>query len=445
MRVMLTIKNPFKSKNTKGEKMKRILSVFIFSSMSLFLIADDTTIEKKPDLNKDIAKTSSVKLKEGDIVALCGDSITSNGAYPQFIEIYQLVCASSPQVTLKNFGRWGETAAAFPPIMDKDVIPSKPTVATICYGMNNCRSSKVMSEEQAKAWGAGEILTVVKKFKDAGVRQIFLGSPGCVDSEHFTLSQSAPPNPKAIEATNKNLSMLRDSAEKIAKENNIIFVDVHKPMIEVMAKAKEKYGKAYAFAGGGGDGVHPGQAGHLVMAWAFLKAFGYSGEIGTITIDFAKDTATATEGHSIAGCKGRIINIESTRYPFCFSGDPAKPGSNSTRSVAELFSFNNDLNKYMLTVKDAPEKTKITWGSKSKEFDSSTLAKGINLAAEFMDNPFSSSFAKIFTALNERNQCRGWLRNEFKNDPGMQKRLDAAIAATVPVPVKHEIKIEAIK
>lgn len=414
--------------------MKIVFGIVSFLLLSLFCSADDKVASKK----------DSLKLKEGDIVALCGDSITSNGYYPQFIEIYQLVCSPAPKVTLLNFGRWGETAAQFPPTMDSSVAPSKPTVATICYGMNNCRSSKVMSDEQAKNWGNVEILSVVKKFKEMGVKLIVLASPGVVDSEYFTLSQSAPPVPAAIEATNKNLSLLRDSAEKLAKQEGLVFADMHKPMIDVMAKAKEKYGKSYAFAGGGGDGVHPGQAGHLVMAWVYLKALGYSGDIGNITVDFAKDTAKATEGHTVGSCKSGTVNLESTRYPFCFSGDPAKPSAGDTRSVSDLFSFNDDLNRFVLIVTGAPAKSKITWGGKSKEFDAATLAKGINLAAEFTDNPFCQQFARILTAIQERNNCRAWLRGEFKNDPGMQKRLDTAIAATIPLAVKHEIKIEAV-
>lgn len=413
--------------------MKLFISVFLLLLAFLTISADEPN--KKVDPN--------IKLKEGDIVALCGDSITSNGEYPYFIEIYQLLCSPSPKVTLKNFGRWGETARQFPPHMDSSVLPAKPTVATICYGMNNSRSSKVMSAEQAKSWGTGEILAVIKKFKEAGVRLIVLGSPGVVDSNFFTLSQSAPSDPVAVEATNKNLSLLGESAEMIAKQEGLIFADVHKPMMEVMAKAKEKHGKDFAFAGGKGDGVHPGQAGHIVMAWAFIKALGYSGDIGTITVDYAKDSADATEGQKILSCKGGAVSLESTRYPFCFLGDASK--SNSTRSVADLFSFNKDLNRYMLVIKGAPAKTKITWGKSFKEYDSAALEKGINLAEEFMDNPFCPSFAKIFEAIHERNRCINWLAKEYKGDAGMQKRFEKALEAATPVPVKHDIIIEPVK
>jgi len=415
--------------------MKLIFAYFILFCTSIICLGDE----------EQTVKNSNIKLKDGDIVVLCGDSITSNGHYPQFMEIYQLVCCPVPKVTNKNYGRWGETAAAFPKTMDTGVLLAKPNVALICYGMNNSRSAKIMSEEQAKNWGNGEILSVVKKFKESGVRLIVLASPGVVDSQHFTLSQSAPPVAQAIEATNTNLRMLRDSAEKIAKEHELIFADMHNPMIDVMAKAKEKYGNDFAFAGGKGDGVHPGRAGHLVMAWVYLKALGYTGEIGNITVDFTNGTSSTTDGHTILSYANGKISIESIKYPFCFSGDPSKPSANDTASVASLFSFNEDLNRFNLIVKNAPAKTKITWGGISKEFEAAVLDKGINLATEFIDNPFRKPFETILFNIEERNRCRNWLAKEYKDDPAMQKRYDTAVAKTIPQPIKHEIQMEEAK
>jgi lysophospholipase L1-like esterase len=392
-----------------------------------------------------------MKLKDGDVVALCGDSITSSGAYPGYLELYQLMCAPSPKVTLMNFGRWGETAAQFPPVMDKDVLPAKPTVALICYGMNNCRSARTMTEAAAKGWGDGEIMKVVAKFKEAGVRVIVLASPGCVDSTHFTLSQSAPPDPKAIEATQKNLWLLGESAKRVAAAQGLVFADMHNPMVEVMAKAKEKHGKDFPFAGGGGDGVHPSAAGHLVMAWVYLKALGYDGEIGTITVELDKDQAAATDGQKILACKGGAVEVESTRYPFCFLADPHKPGdfksANSTRSAVELFPFNRDLNRYRLVVRGAKTpKLKVTWGKDSRQFEAAALEQGVNLAAEFLDNPFCAQFARIAAALGERNACRGWLRDpHYKDDASIPKRLEKALENMKVLPVKHTLKIEEVK
>jgi phospholipase/lecithinase/hemolysin len=48
-------------------------------------------------------------------------------------------------------------------------------------------------------------------------------------------------------------------------------------------QALQRYGTNYTLAGK--DSVHPGWAGHLVMAYAFLKALDVPGDIGTFTVN----------------------------------------------------------------------------------------------------------------------------------------------------------------
>jgi len=379
-------------------------------------------------------------LQDGDIVAVCGDSITSSGRYPIFMEAYHRMCAPRLKVEYKNFGRWGWRARGFEPTIEKSVLPSNPTIVTFCYGMNSSRRTKVFSTSYAeKGWG-GVIRRTIDIFRKAGVRHFVLGSPGCVDSKFF--------NQKNVEATNKNLSLLRDAARKIAKEEKVIFVDVHTPMIEVMAKAKKKYGENFAFAGGGGDGIHPHEAGHLVMAWCFLKGLGYDGNIGTFNVDLGTKKAEATTGHKVLAFDGKTLSIESTRYPFCFyRGRKGALDSYSTRSVAELFPFNEDLNRLMLVVKGSKSKSiKITWGKNSKTFTSEELSKGVNLAAIFIDtNPFHRSFSKIYHCIRERTRLKGFLRQDgYKNNEGFKARIQKeADGAKNVLPVKHTILIEA--
>ena len=74
---------------------------------------------------------------------------------------------------------------------------------------------------------------------------------------------------------------------KSPQEEGVVFANVLDPMIDVMTKAKAKYGHDYHLAGG--DGVHPDRNGHLVMAYAFLKALGCDGNIGSITVDLTAE------------------------------------------------------------------------------------------------------------------------------------------------------------
>ncbi len=102
--------------------------------------------------------------------------------------------------------------------------------------------------------------------------------------------------------------------------------------------------------------------------------------------------AEATDGHKVLASSKDFVEVESSRYPFCFSGDPSKPDSNL--GMTEFIPFNNDLNRFKLVLRNLSGKgVKIIWGKNSKTFSAEEAAKGINLAAEFPENPFSQPFA----------------------------------------------------
>ena len=262
---------------------------------------------------------------------------------------------------------------------------------------------------------------------------------------------------------NETLAAMRDIAREVAQQQGVVFANVLDPMIDVMTKAKAKYGREYHLAGG--DGVHPDHNGHLVMAYAFLKALGCDGNIGAINVDLSQGKATASAGHQVLSCEGGTVTLESTRYPFCFFGDPAK--TNSTRGVIEFLPFNEQLNRLTLAVTGGKSaRYKVTWGDAAKEFTADQLAAGINLAAEFLDNPFSEPFRQVESKIAQQQGLEvHWVKNLLHDIPAYKqiapqegdslervamaivaadKKARDASAATL-VPVKHTIKIEPVQ
>ena len=118
----------------------------------------------------------------------------------------------------------------------------------------------------------------VRKFKSAGVR-VVVASPGCVDTHYFDKRYT----PGHHVVYNKTLATLRDIAREIAAAEQCPFADVYSVMLDVQAKAKARYGAEYPLAGP--DGFHPVANGHLVIAYALLKALGCDGDLGTISVD----------------------------------------------------------------------------------------------------------------------------------------------------------------
>jgi len=163
-----------------------------------------------------------------------------------------------------------------------------------------------------------------------------------------------------------------------------------------MTKSKAAHGEGYLIAP---DGVHPSPNGHLAMAYAFLKALGVSGDIGTLTIDYTGNRAIGTAGHKVTGYKAGILDVESTRYPFCFSG---KIDGTDTLAMSAFLPFNEELNRFRLVVQRAPARSLVTWGATTKEFTAAQLAAGINLAAEFPENPFVEPFNAATAKMKEQ-------------------------------------------
>lgn len=390
------------------------------------------------------AYAESKGLQEGDRIAIIGDSITEQKLYSAFIEDYLLMCKPELKLQTMQFGWGGETAGGFASRLANDMVPYKPTVATTCYGMND-GGYVALTPETLKNY-TDSMDRIVTEMKKAGVRFIVVGSPGAVDTTTFNILKTKP------EVYNKTLAELSKAAHDVAKKHGAVFADVYTPMMDVMAKAKAKFGNDYPIAK---DGVHPGPNGHLIMAYAFLKALGCDGNIGEFTVNLKDGHATASDGHKILSAAKGTIEVESRRYPFCFL-------SEDLIKITEFFPFNKDLNRLTLKVTGAAgDKLKVTWGGESKVFTAKDLKAGINLAAEFTRNPFVENFKKTEEAiLAQQNFETPMIKSlyhkkvaEGEADKAEKERAEArtkqqelaAAAAKTVVPVKHTIQIEPVK
>jgi lysophospholipase L1-like esterase len=353
-------------------------------------------------------------LKSGDRVAIVGDSITEQKLYSKYVEAYLLACSGVPDLKVLQYGWSGERAGGFADRLENDCAGFRPTVVTLCYGMND--GSYQPYNDQIGSTYESNMRRVLAGLEKLGARAIVVGSPGAVDQHFFRPGQMMGERAAHV-AYNDNLAHLRDISKKLAAENKQSFANVHDAMFESMKKAQEALGSKYPVCGS--DGFHPGPNGQLIMAYAFLKGLGLDGNIGEITVDM-KDKGSATAGHNVAEAKPGSITLESTRWPFCFDGDGKS--ANSTRSITPFLPFNQDLNRLTLKVTnlDTP-KGVVTWGSQTKEFTKEQLAAGINLAAEFDATPFDEPFAALVDAIGKKQNFETYMIKQiitqFRNYP----------------------------
>jgi lysophospholipase L1-like esterase len=400
-------------------------------------------------------------LRQGDRLAICGDSITEQKMYSRLMEDYLTMCVPELNITVRQFGWGGETAPGFLARMTNDCLRFAPTVATTCYGMNDHQYRPYEESIGQKYRLTSEAID--EAFKAHGVR-VIEGSAGCVGKVPSWGNRTN----YTITDLNLNLCRLRNIGIEVAREEGVGFADVFWPMITTGVAAQNKYGTNYAIAGR--DGVHPGWAGHTVMAYAFLKALGLTGDIGTFVVDLKKNTMMASKGHEVLSAKKGVFEIRSSRYPFCCcvpdeqakasyptcgKDDPEK--DSSIRSAMTLIPFNAELNRLTLVAKNLKRKNyKVAWGNESRTYASDQLARGVNLAEDFPENPFSAAFARVDAAVAakeayETHQIKQAFRSQqaktdmeavaMATEKERQPLADAIKAAFVPV--THTIKIEA--
>jgi len=385
------------------------------------------------------------QLKSGDTITMCGDSITESKLYTLYLAEYFLMCQPAADLKPMQFGWGGETAHQFLTRIDK-ILSFNPTVATTFYGMND--GKYIPSDPQIIAKYRDSTTDIVRRLKKGGVRTIVVGSPGVVDTATFRRI-----DPLVYNQTLRDLSA---AANEVADKEGVIFADVNAVMMEAMIKAKTKFGKDFVFAGT--DGVHPGGVGHIVIAYAFLKALGCKGDIASIELDWSTQKAAASDGHNVLSSQAGTLQMESTKYPFCATDPTSRVG------MYELVSFNKELNRFMLTVTNLPKnRATIFWGDHSAEVSKEELEAGVNLTEKISENPFRAQFGKVHALLFQHQNFEteglktadNLLDNWRKLMPGKLAEIDgirstlldfakstAEAARTAVVPVKYPIRIE---
>lgn len=390
-------------------------------------------------------KVDGLQLRKGDRLAICGDSITEQKKYSVIIETYLTACTPELAITCRQYGWSGEQASGFLARMKSDVLRFNPTIATTCYGMNDFRY--VPFDEAIAGEYRKNLTEISKQFRDAGCRLI-VGSSGIIDSvPHWVKSARG-----TQQDLNLSLSRFRNIALDVAKKEKSGFADIYQPMLLADFRAKQDI--ATEFKTAGKDGVHPGWAGQVIMAKAFLDAMGVDGNLGEITWDASSDQSSASSGHEIIDCSVGRLKIRSTKLPFS-AGEGDVKNDDSIRAGMALVPFDQELNRFTLRVISPKAKAyRVTWGNEFKTYTAEQLMAGIPLATDFIHHPLLPAFQAVWNAVAEKQayetkQIKSIVHGKTgKNDP------DAAFAETEPIravlaekvkkslqPVDHEIVI----
>ena len=198
-------------------------------------------------------------IQPNDRVVFLGDSITAQNLYNKYIESYYTAYHPEWKVSFVNAGVGGDRSSAAVSRVEKDVIGQHPTVVTICFGMNDAAYRSTVDPAGLKTFSDGlkQIISMIRQKTNA---RIVLLTTTCVDANRN----------KSLVGYNQTLQAFVDETKKIGKSEKLPVIDLHQPLLTQLEKGQAAEPEFTLIP----DGVHPNEAGHMVMAFTILKAWG---------------------------------------------------------------------------------------------------------------------------------------------------------------------------
>ena len=327
--------------------------------------------------------------KDGDVVVMIGDSITEQHLYSNYVETWTVTRFPKWKMTFRNVGIGGDTSGGGNSRFRRDVLRYNATAMTVDFGMNDGRY-RAFEEATFKPYMDG-LQGMAEQAKAANIRTAWV-TPQPLDTPD--------PGTTALVGYNLTLEKFSDGVNVIAEKNAGLFVDQFHPYLEVLDSARGK-GPNYQRITGG-DPVHPGPSGQVLMAASILKGLSFPTLVSSAEINAATKTVLAAQN-----CE--ITNLELQDGVLSFSRlDQALPFFPATaESILPYASVLEELNDYRIKVIGLAAgryEVRID-GTKITESTSEELAAGVNLATPALaQGPIAEHVKAVQVAVETKNR-----------------------------------------
>lgn len=369
-------------------------------------------------------------IHDSDRVVFLGDSITEQRLYTTYIEAYALTRHPDWKLFFRNVGWGGDTSwlrqrshpnegelfaadeakqqkmveDAVGRGLARDVLPLKPTVVTVKFGMND-HSYQAFREDIFRTYVRSQS-EIAKVLEAHGAKVAFL-TPQPIEDKR--------PDPDK-DIRNQSLRKFSDGLKQVAEKTGARFVDQFDPYMSIMMKERASNPTVII---GGGDAVHPGPAGHTIMTWAVLKGLGASSLVSRAEIDASGSKVTAAEGCKVTNLKASPDSVSFDRL------DQALPMPIDSRADAalKLAPILEELDQYELRVAGLPagDYELTIDGEAAAKLSASELAKGCNLATRA--GPVTAQAQAVLRDVFEKNNIffTRWRSVQLSEFPGWAK------------------------
>jgi len=345
---------------------------------------------------------SDFAIHNKDRVVFYGDSITDNSPYTSFIEAFIVTRYPSLDVRFFNAGVGGDrvTGGWMGPIdqrLPRDLFSRQPSVITVMLGMND-----------------GSYRPFDQKIFDTyrnGFQHIADEIRAKAPSARTYLIKPSPFDDVTRPTTGYNdvLKKYGEYLSDLASKSKFDTIDLNTPVVDMLTSAKQiDSDRASKIIG---DRVHPGPAGHLIMAGAILKAWGADSTVSSVTID-AQTGKSITTNASVNSVKtGKDLEWTSKEGALPY---PLDRGNPDVQLVLKSSDFDQTLNQETLKVTGlASGKYRLSIdGASIANFDSDQLSTGINLAQ--LNTPMTRQSNAVYGITSNRTQTRYFLWRQLE-------------------------------
>ncbi len=336
----------------------------------------------------------SFYLKNGDRVVFYGDSITDQRLYTVITETYVATRYPKLDVRFVHSGWGGDkvSGGGGGPIdvrLSRDVLAYKPTVMTIMLGMND-------------GLYRAETEVTDRTFFD-GYRHIVDTMKSSAPGIRITAIQPSPyddvtRDPLFPGGYNQVLISFSKWIGNYAEQAGLHVADLNTPVVAMLRRANELDSvQAQKIIP---DRVHPGFAGHLIMAEALLKSWDARPLVSSVTIVAGvKPKLEAAEHASVSGlasAKSLSWTESEDALPLPFAEWEQAWGVGPLPLVLRSSDVSQSLNDEALKIsglKSGVYSLKID-GAQVATFNSDELGRGVNLA--LFETPMTKQAKEVY-------------------------------------------------
>ncbi|MCC9602160.1 SGNH/GDSL hydrolase family protein [Stieleria sp. JC731] len=371
---------------------RRSLVAFVLSAIATFTLAA-SQLRAQSDSTINVGKA---ELSTGDTIVFLGDSITHQRLYTQYIEDFFITRYPNIELNFHNAGIGGDRAWDALQRLDRDVLQQSPELVTILLGMNDGRYQP-FNQEVYDTYK--QDMTTLLDRLEAAKTTVSPITPTMFDAEAArNRLKQRPRDPSMIAQYNAVLAYfgtwLRDEADQRGMQS----IDMFSPLNQLTREAR-KEDITFTFIS---DSVHPGPAGQLIMAHAWLENLGQQGSVSTIVL------TPSPKGYRGRGRGGEITELssddDSIEFTFLANSLPWVTPE-ATNKAAQMLRLDHRFSKESFQVHGlAPGKYALAIdGTAIGEFSNTQLASHVELQ-RFPNTPQSLQATKVMEMNAKRNE-----------------------------------------